>query len=92
MVNTPFSKKCDILGDLYSAGQTNEEVVSSDLWNDWADTLWICLAAKVGYVTINDSFHFFVESAWDAFCDYLGIDMYGDYPSLSYMVEFANGE
>lgn len=90
MTNTPFSKKVEILADFYAFYSGNGVVESSDFWLDWSDTLWICLAAKAEWITINEPFHEYVNGAWNTLCEYIGIDSYGNYESLEHVIRFAN--
>lgn len=88
---TPFSSKVTILGDFF-AGMEDEsdDILDTAFMQDHRDTLWICLASNAKYVVIQERFHWAVESAWDSFCDYLGIDSYGEYNNLVEMMEFVN--
>lgn len=92
MSKTLFSNKVDILGDFYASVCEDQAAMSTPLLQEYGDTLWICLAASVNYVTINERFYSSVDDAWQAFCDSLGVDSFGEYNSYSEMVEFAYGE
>ena len=92
MSKTPFSNRVNILGDFYAQVAEDDYMRSTPLLQDYNDTLWICLAAKVNYVTINERFHWAVDDAWQAFCDYLGVDSFGEYNSFDEMMEFAYAE
>ena len=92
MSKTLFSNKVRILGEFYAQVCEDEYVMSTPLLQDYRDTMWICLASNVNYVTINERFHWAVDDAWQMFCDYLGVDSFGEYNSYNEMVEFAYGE
>lgn len=87
---TPFSNKVSILGNFYAGVVDNNDILDTPFMQDHRDTLWICLASDVGYVVIQERFHWAVENAWDSFCEYLGIDSYGEYNNLVEMMEFVN--
>ena len=91
-INTPFSKRVEILGQFYAWNSDNDDAVNSPFYLEYADTMWICLASNVGYVTIEDKFHPFVDDAWQAFILFLGLDIYGEYDSLVEMIELAEWE
>ena len=91
MDSTPFSKRVEILGDFYADICENDEVMSTAFIQEYRDTLWICLAATVGYITIHDSFRYAIDDAWVSFCNFLSIDKYGDYDNYSTLMEFVNG-
>ena len=90
MDNTPFSKRVEILGDFYADVCEDTEASSIPFVIEHQDTLWICLASNAKYVTIQDRFHWAVEDAWSAFCEFLNIDKYGEYSSYSGILEFAD--
>jgi hypothetical protein len=90
MDNTPFSKKVEILGDYYAI--VCEQQHQSAFVQEHRDTLMFCLASIVKWVTIEQRYHPYVESAWNDFCETLQVDPYGNYPSPAYMLEFANAE
>lgn len=90
MDKTPFSKRVEILGDFYAAVQGNADILSHEFLQDNAETLWICLASNVNYVTVNNDYAWFVNDTWDSFCEYLGVDNYGWYESFNEMWEFAH--
>lgn len=92
MSKTLFSNKVRILGDFYASVCEDQNILSTPLLQEYNDTLWICLAANVNYVTINERFHWAVDDAWEAFCTYLGVDSFGEYNSYNEMVDFAYGE
>jgi hypothetical protein len=87
---TPFSNKVSILGNFFSEVVENADVLDTPFMQDHRDTLWICLASNVGYVVIEERFHWAVDNAWDSFCEYLGIDSHGEYSTLVDMMEFAD--
>ena len=90
MDNTPFSKRVQIMGDFYADVCEDVEIMDTAFMLQYRDTLWICLAASVGYVTINDSFSWGVDDAWSSFCNFLSIDKYGDYDNYQELLAIAN--
>jgi hypothetical protein len=40
----------------------------------------------------NDRGIAYVDAAWEAFCEMLEIDLYGNYPSAEYMFDFSDAE
>lgn len=90
MDSTPFSKRVEIMGDFYSDVQDNVEVMFSDFVLASNETLWICLASNAGYVVIQDRFAHAVNETWDAFCEYHGMDKYGNYDSYAMFLELSN--
>lgn len=90
MTNTPFSNRVQIMGDFYAEVCEDAEIMSHPFLVDHSDTLWMCLASNVKWVQILDRYHPMIDIAWDAFCDYLGVDKYGDYDSLDNMMEVVN--
>jgi len=87
---TPFSNKVSILGNFYADVCEDEAILDTQLMRDHQFTLGVCLAALVKHVTIEEGFHHSVEYAWNDFCDYLGVDSYGDYKDLVEMLDFAD--
>ena len=82
MSKTNFSKKCEILGMLWSFYKDTD----NEGWTaffDWAD-----LGCPMAYlqwqdmVTIKTDSKPLVEDTWDKFCDMISIDANGSYDSL----------
>jgi hypothetical protein len=45
-----------------------------------------------GMLTLTESGEAMVNNAWDAFCDLIQIDSYGEYADLSSMISFAGAD
>jgi len=88
MDSTPFSSKCEILYDLY--------MNYSDEYEEFIDANDIGVPAAVlshiGAVTLTDKGIHSIEETWTSLCDILEIDPYGNYPTIEFMMEFANAE
>jgi len=90
MTNTPFSKKCEILGDYYASVHDNAAIMSSKLMADHRDIFLICLAITANWVSAQDRLEWHVSDTWDDFCDSFGVDKYGSFSSLQEFLDFAN--
>ena len=88
MDNTPFSSKCEILYDFY--------MNYSDEYEEFIDENDIGVPAAVlsyiGAATLTDKGIHSIEETWISLCDILQIDSYGNYPTIEFMMEFANAE
>lgn len=88
MDSTPFSKKCEILHDFYIANAVDED------WQDFISLHDLGLPAAVlvvnGGATLTDIGIAFVDETWQALCNELGVDHYGNYESLESLISFAN--
>ena len=90
MNKTPFSKRVEIMGDFYAQVCDDADIMSHPFLVDHSDTLWMCLASNVRYVQILDRYYPMIDLTWDAFCDYLGVDKYGEFDSFNHMMEIVN--
>lgn len=88
MDSTPFSKKCEILNDFYISNASDE------YWHDLITMQDLGFPAAVlavnGGATLTDIGIGFVEETWQALCNELGVDHYGNYDSLESLLGFAN--
>lgn len=85
-MTTPFSKRVEILSDLY----IEYSVDYSDFISD--NDLGVPLAVSIvqGCATPTDRGELFINQSFDAFCELLDIDNYGDYNDIDSMIAFAN--
>jgi len=85
-MTTPFSKRVEILSDLYMEYYVDYEqfIEDNDLGVPLAVliTLGCATASATGIEMINQSF--------DSFCELLDIDNHGEYEDIDSMIEFAN--
>lgn len=88
MDKTPFSKRVEIMHEFYMDYSGSEEYDDFISLNDLgfpAATL-----SYTGAATLNDNGMAYVNDTWNALCELLGIDSYGDYDNLDSLMEFAN--
>lgn len=90
MDKTSFSSQVEIMGDFYADVCENIEIMGTAFMLEYRDTLWLCLASTVGYATINNSFDWALEDAWNSFCNFLSIDKYGEYKNYHEILELIN--
>lgn len=86
MTNTPFSKRVEILSDLYMENSEEYEEFISD--NDIGVPLSVLITQ--GCATPSDKGIEYINQSFDSFCELLDIDRHGDYNSFDEMIEFAN--
>lgn len=88
MDKTPFSKKCEVITDfseMYADAEWAADYFSFyNLGIPWA------IGAHYNDLTLNDNGIFYVEQAWTGLLNLLGVDSYGEYDSLSTLMEIAN--
>lgn len=88
MTNTPFSNKCEILHDFYM------DYSGSDEYDELIDLNDLGFPAAVLFhinaATLNDLGTKYVNDTWDALCEFLEVDSYGEYETLNHLMEFAN--
>lgn len=84
---TPFSKRVQILTSMY---QTERDTAYEDFiqTNDLGFPAAVLLT--LGAVTLTDTGTRYVNDTFDALCDLLGIDRYGDFDNLDQMEAIAN--
>lgn len=87
MTNTPFSKRVEILNDIYLTQRDTdlEDFISS---NDLGFPAAVLLT--LGAVTLTPFGEGYINETFDALCNYLEIDNLGDYDSLENILEIAN--
>jgi hypothetical protein len=87
MDNTPFSKKCELLNEFYLNYSHDDEFADFIDMND----LGIPAAVLVvnGGAILTDVGESFVEETWQALCEVLEVDHYGEYTSLDELIDFA---
>jgi len=90
MTNTPFSKRVEILGSYYAEVCENDNVMQSNLMQDYSDTFFLCLAHITGNIIIQEKYSPNVDIVWDAFCELWDMDNYGQYNSLADFIELAH--
>lgn len=82
MTNTPFSKKCEILGDIYVWEKDTPEFTS--LIDDHDIGMPLAYLIHSGIVTAwTEEGETHIDYAWNDMCDTLGKDMDGEYHSLA---------
>jgi hypothetical protein len=92
MSKTNFSKKCEILGMLWSFYKDTD----NEGWRaffDWADLG--CPMAYLqwqGMVTVKADSKPLIEDTWDKFCDMISIDANGSYDSLKAAFDTSSNE
>lgn len=86
MDKTPFSKKCEILHDLYLNHSTEYEDFILD--NDLGVPLAVLIVQGCATPTDKGTQH--VSDSFDSLCEILEIDKYGDYETIETMIGFAN--
>ena len=92
MSKTPFSKKCEILGALWSNYKDKDDLTSgwsvffrnNDIGCPLAFMLW------QGLVTAKPSAKEYVEQSWTAFCVSIGIDPADKYTDLKHTFNEAD--
>ena len=92
MSKTPFSKKCEILGTLWSGYKDKNDLDNSwlsffrdnDLGCPTSFMLW------QGIITAKPEAKEFVEQTWFAFCVAIGIDPTDKYTSLKHTFDEAD--
>jgi hypothetical protein len=84
MDNTPFSKKCDILADVWTD-------FSEKGWEDFFATynlgLPLAFAQSRDLADVSADGAVFVEQTWEALCKELRVDANTKYNSLSELVD-----
>lgn len=91
-MTTPFSKRVEILGGWWSEVFEDEKINDVEWVSDYSDILSLCLAVEAKWVTPvdNNRMEPNVNIVWDLFCEWFGVDNYGDYDSLQQFLEFAH--
>lgn len=75
---TPFSKRCEILGELWL--QYREEVKKDSTWTEFFDTYDIALPLSymlwqdITRLNNNEAGPQYIDECWDVFCTMIGID------------------
>ncbi len=83
MVNTPFSKKCDILAMLWVFYKDTDNEGWQEFFK-WADIgLPMAYMSSQGHITIKKDGKNFLEDTWNAFCEMISIDPKADYETLA---------
>ena len=86
MSKTPFSKKCEILGNFWFLYKDSEEVANSPEWSDyfrWADVgLPMAYCIWQNLVTLKRGEDAFINEAWSVFCEMLGVDANAKYADV----------
>lgn len=85
-MTTPFSKRVEILSDLYMGYYGNYEEFIDD--NDLGVPLAVAIIQ--GCATPTEKGVGFINESFDSFCELLDIDNYGDYEDIDAMIEFSN--
>lgn len=82
MDSTPFSKKCEILGNLYLfySDTTNESWRQFFTWADLG--LPMAWMASSDWITIKPDAKQYVNDTWKMFCEMIAIDADAKYNSL----------
>lgn len=84
MSKTPFSKKCQILGELWLLYR--DEARQHEAWRDyfaWADVaLPMAYFAWQDMVTVKPESKSYIDEAWDVFCEIISIDPNEHYVDL----------
>ena len=82
MSKTPFSKKCEILSQVWiwykDSDSRDDGWLSFFQWHDLS--LPLAYLAHNGYATISRDKRYFIEDTWRDYCVLLGID-----PSAGYL-------
>lgn len=91
-MTTPFSKRVEILGDWWAFAYDNDEMRGGEWISEYSDILSLCLAINAKWVAPIDNgrLESNVNIVWDRFCEWFGVDNYGDYDSLQQFLDFAN--
>lgn len=85
-MTTPFSKRVEILNDLYMDHYDNYDEFISD--NDLGVPLAVLMIQ--GCAIPSDDGVGFINQSFDAFCELLDIDNHGEYEDIDSMIDFAN--
>ena len=76
MSKTPFSKKCEVLGEFFALYRYSDDL--SQEWSDFMVTQDIGLPAAFmvwqDIATIKKGSQYYVDETWDIFCLMLGVD------------------
>ena len=83
--NTDFSKKCEILDELWMSYRDEEPMQDFMEYNDLA--LPLAFAINEGIVEETKQAKAYIEEAWLMLCDFLKIDSNQDYESLDEMMQ-----
>lgn len=85
MSKTPFSSKCQVLGELWLFHR--EDASNNDAWREffeWADIgLPMAYMAWQGLITVKADAKEYINNPYDVFCEMVSIDKDTDYPSLA---------
>ena len=84
---TDFSRKCEILGDLWIEYRTDDEFKDFIEYNDIG--LPIAYAVSTNLVKVEPQGELYINETWDLFIDALGLDYNAEYESLEDMLEQA---
>lgn len=83
--NTDFSKKCEILDELWMAYRDAGPMQDYMEYNDLA--LPLAFAINEGIVESTPTAKVYIEEAWGMLCEFLAIDENQSYESLDDMME-----
>lgn len=83
--STDFSKKCEILDELWMVYRDAEPLQDYMEYNDLA--LPLAFAINEGIVESTSTAKIYIEEAWGMLCEFLAIDENQYYDSLDEMME-----
>lgn len=83
--STDFSKKCEILDELWMSYRSEEPLEAFMEYNDLA--LPLAFAINEGIVESTPTAKIYIEEAWGMLCEFLKIDETQSYESLDDMME-----
>lgn len=87
---TDFSKKCEILGDLWLEYRNDENFEDFIEYNDIG--LPIAYAVSTGLAKVEPQGELYINETWDLFIEALGVDSEEEWDSLDEMLENAMEE
>jgi hypothetical protein len=87
MDKTPFSKKCEII--TLFVDSVGDQSWTQGFMQFYDLGIAFSIGANGNHITIHDSGKKYVEQAWEGLCELLGVDSYGNYESIEYLMEFA---
>ena len=94
MSKTPFSKKCEILGNVWLFYR--EDAQADETWSRYFEVYDIGLPLSYmiwsDIASINDGNEQYVEEAWDDLCAIINVDPEGQYENLQHIFDVSPNE
>jgi len=90
MSKTPFSNKCEILGQLWMDYRGDEEFQDFVEYNDLG--LPLAYLIHTDLVTVNENGISYIDETFNLLCEGVGVDLDGEYESLNELMTFEEEE